>query len=210
MINGKFVRKYMRMAKQVGEDCNPCYSRKIGVVIVDPVVNKVMGIGYNGPPKDTPHCDSPTYMKNVVWPQLSTEEKLKIAGEAFKNGGDEEGSHYFVHKHAGCGQCPRKLLGFGPGERSSICSCQHAERNAITNSRECLYGAFMFCWCGVPCDQCTGAIINADIQRVYCLKVDGPDYSQSSRFLLRHAGVELVILTEEDCLDECSKENCHG
>jgi deoxycytidylate deaminase len=48
-MNDKFVGKYMRLAKQIGEDKNPCHSRKIGVVVVDPVSNKILGTGYNGP-----------------------------------------------------------------------------------------------------------------------------------------------------------------
>lgn len=197
MINGKFVRKYMRLAKQVGEDMNPCYSRNIGVVIVNPLSNKILGMGYNGPPKGTPHCDSSQYLKDVVWPQLTEEEKEKLIGEEVNS---ESAVCTFIGRFAGSKKCPRKIIGCGPGEKSHLCSCQHAERNAITNAQECLLGAWMFCWCGVPCDQCTGAIINADIHRVYCLDSSLPDYSFNSRYLLRHAGVELILLKEEECL----------
>lgn len=65
-MKDKFTHKYMRLAKQFGEDSNPCLSRHIGVVIVDPVDNNVAGIGYNGPPPGTPHCDTREYLGDVL------------------------------------------------------------------------------------------------------------------------------------------------
>ena len=84
MLSDKFIKKYLRLAKFISEDQNPCYSRHVGAVIVDPVINKVVGTGYNGPPKDVPHCDSSEHLKNVVWPQLTQTEIDLILGEISK------------------------------------------------------------------------------------------------------------------------------
>ena len=61
-IPEKFIGKYLRLAKQFGEDGNPCYSRSIGCVYVDPVSNAVAAMGYNGPPRGSKHCTDPEFL----------------------------------------------------------------------------------------------------------------------------------------------------
>jgi len=52
----------------------------------------------------------------------------------------------------------------------------------------------MFCWCPLPCVECTKLIINSGITRVYCFK-ESVDYSVGSRFLFKEA---CVVVTEVD------------
>ena len=187
-LSEKFIKKYLRMAKQVGEDSNPCLSRSIGVVVVNPEQKRVVGVGYNGPPKGTPHPDDPEYLEAIVWPQLTAQEKA-ITGV---NSCDE-----FVEKYSHCGKCPRKVVGAISGQRLELCSCEHGEKNAIYNSAEALHGNWMVCWCGVPCWNCSKAIINAGIVRVVCTNWDGGDYSPGSRWLLTHGGVGIDLRDPE-------------
>lgn len=184
MISNKFVNKYMKLAKVFGEDSNPCYSRKIGVIIVDPTINKIVATGYNGPPRGTPHCDSKDHLVNIVWPQLSENEKSLIE---FKPLTLDE----FVNKYENCKTCPRKLIRAESGKRLELCSCAHAEVNAIVNASQKLVGCHMFCWCPVPCIECTKIIINAGISKIYCFKED-KDYSVGSRYLLNKAKIEVA------------------
>jgi dCMP deaminase len=186
MLSDKFVKKYLRMARFVAEDQNPCYSRHVGAVIVDPVINKIVGTGYNGPPKNVPHCDSKEHLKEVVWPQLNQHEVSLIEMKPLTN---EE----FIEKYADCKTCPRKLIKAGPGERLELCSCAHAEANAIVNASQNLCGCYMFCWCPLPCVECSKLIINSGITRIYCYK-EKKDYSVGSRFILTNAGVEIYEL----------------
>jgi dCMP deaminase len=183
MVSDKFIKKYLRLAKFIAEDQNPCYSRHVGAVIVDPVINKVVGTGYNGPPKSVPHCDSREHLSNVVWPQLTQYEKDFIE---FKPYTCEE----FVEKWSGCKICPRKLIKAEAGKRLELCSCAHAEANAIVNASQNLIGCYIFCWCPLPCVECTKLIINAGITRVYCFK-ESVDYSVGSRFLFKEACVTI-------------------
>lgn len=197
----KFVRKYMRLAKLIGEDQNPCYSRNIGVVIVDPTANRILGTGYNGPPRGTTHCDDPKYLEEIVWPQLTDSEKmmaLKTCGieSSGEETSDSDNKQLFLTKAAYCKQCPRKLVGAASGKRLELCSCAHGETNAIVNAGQSVVGAWMFCWCGVPCYECTKLIINAGIREVYCLKVE-PDYSHGSRILFQQAWIRLHISPPE-------------
>jgi dCMP deaminase len=188
MLSNKFIKKYLRMAKFIAEDQNPCYSRHVGAVIVDVEINKVVGTGYNGPPKGVPHCDSTEHLTNVVWPQLTQQEKdLLIEWKPITN---EE----LLEKYAGCKVCPRKLIRAEAGQRLELCSCAHAEANALINAAQKVVGCTMFCWCPLPCIECSKLIINAGIKEIYCYKEE-KDYSVGSRFIIKKAG---VIINELD------------
>lgn len=184
----------MRIAKLVGEDQNPCYSRKIGVVIVNPIANRPIGMGYNGPPQGTPHCDSFDYLAEVVWPHVTAQHKVNLGIE------DVLSPQTFAKKFKDCGQCPRKLLGFKSGEKSEICSCQHAERNAITNTDGNTHGCYMFCWCGIPCWECAGAVINAGITKLFITKWK-KDYDDKARWLITRAGIKIFEESEDFYLE---------
>ena len=184
MLNEKFIRKYLRMAKLVGEDSNPCPSRHVGVVVVEPDENRVLSTGYNGPPKGTPHTDDPRYLSDIVWPQLSQEDQAKLGVSTAQE---------YVAAYEGKGKCPRRLLGIPSGTRMELCSCEHGEKNSIANASQNIHGAWMICWCGVPCWDCSKLIINAGIAKLVCVSDGGPDYCAYSRWLLKHGGVELEV-----------------
>lgn len=181
----KFVKKFMLLAKTVANDNNACYSRQIGCVIAD-CNHRIVSIGYNGPPTETPHTDTYDYLKNFFVPQLTADETDLLLINPSKNSIDD-----WCKSKEGCKQCPRRFVNAGPGQRSTLCSCQHAERNAIVNSTVNIDNCSIFCWCGVPCIDCSGAIINSGIAEVHCLIVDGPDYHPESRWLLKRAHVEV-------------------
>lgn len=195
MLNEKFIHKYLRLAKQIGDDSNPCHSRHIGVVVVEPNQNRILGTGYNGPPRGTPHPDSYEYLLEVVWPQLTNGERKQLGMGVLT-------AEQFAAKYRDCGKCPRRLLGVASGQRLELCSCEHAEKNAIYNAAQSVHGAWMFCACGIPCWDCSKAIINAGITRVICID-HGDDkavtdqttirtstvYSPMAGWLLQHAGV---------------------
>jgi deoxycytidylate deaminase len=190
----KFVRKYMRRARHIAEENDACHARQIGCVLIDPVRNKPLGDGYNGPPSKTPHCDSRRYLDEMVWPQLTESEKTN-ALRSF-NLPCQSDKTAFLDAAAGCQVCPRRLAGAPSGTRLELCSCEHAERNAIYNAGCDLMGAWMFCWCPTPCWDCGKAIVQARIKRVFC--ITDPTYGDSyqlnrTRFLFQHAGVELFM-----------------
>ena len=181
----KFVKKFMLLAATVAKDNNACYSRQIGCVISD-YDYRLIGMGYNGPPTGTPHTDTYDYLKNFFIPQLTPDELTLLTSNPTETNLDN-----WCLSRQDCKQCPRRFVEAGPGQRSTLCSCQHAERNAITNATGDLNGSMIFCWCGVPCIDCAGAIINSGINEIHCLVVDGFDYHPESRWLLKRSGVEL-------------------
>ena len=53
----------MKLAREIANDQNPCLSRRVGVVVIDPKTNGIVGAGYNGPPENTPHCNEVKSLK---------------------------------------------------------------------------------------------------------------------------------------------------
>lgn len=202
----KHIKKYMRLAKQVGEDSNPCYSRKIGVVIVDSLGKKIKGTGYNGPPRNTPHCDDPRYLSEVFWPQLTAEEKQQaITASGRISTTEDEDKKCFVECFAGKKMCPRRIVGSPSGKRLELCSCAHAEGNSIVNASSDLDDTHVFCWCPLPCFECTKLLINAGVATIYCTTPDAAyaaGYGSASRFLFDEAKVAVIEHPPEWYLSE--------
>lgn len=206
MLSEKFIKKYMRQAKLVGEDQNSCYSRHIGTIIVrvyEDGSSKLLGTGYNSPPTKTPHTDTREYLQEIFWPQLTNDEKSHAILPVLSNNDfllkkfhavemkDEDKCELLCQNFADKGVCPRKLIGAASGKRLELCSCAHSENNAIINASDDLHGAYMFCYCPCPCIDCSKAIINAGIKKVFFCKAE-KDYSFASRWLLTKAGVDLI------------------
>ena len=151
----------MRLARQIGTDNNPCLSRQIGAVIIDPETNRIQGMGYNGPPTGTPHCNSIKYLRDYFWPQLTDDDRESFRTEwGKKDKTDDQVRDWFLEKYQGGHTCPRRFVGADSGERLNLCSCVHCEVNTIINSAH-THGNIMFMWCGVPCIDCSKVIINA-------------------------------------------------
>jgi len=204
----KFIKKYLRFASLVGSDQNPCLSRAIGSVIVNPITNRILSTGYNGPAKGVPHLDSYESLKEFIYPQLTEEDKRKInlLSQSQKKFPPICGISWtddnFANAFEGCKTCPRKLIGAKSGARLDLCSCVHSERNALLNAGCDLTGSHLFAYCGVPCVDCAIEIINAGIARVYCLQedsgpVDNVYASWRSEWQFRKAGVELHKVDKE-------------
>ena len=79
---------------------------------------------------------------------------------------------------------------------------EHAERNAIYNAARIgvsTKGSTMYLSCGVPCADCTRAIINAGITRIFVERNDvtkGPQWAESqerSWMMFDEAGVKVCF-----------------
>jgi dCMP deaminase len=93
--------------------------------------------------------------------------------------------------------CPRKRMGFKSGEGIEFCPAQHGEENAVANAAKngiCIAGATIYCYCGLPCQRCAGALINAGIKKVVCL--DTGEYDTMAKLLFEQAEVEVEYYKE--------------
>ena len=198
------VKKWMRMAKSTCEVEHPCLSRQIGVVIADPRTGALVSSGHNGPPDNTPGCDDHGYLRSVVWPQLTEAERFKaLEGIEETPNSEAEKRDFFTCEHANMGVCPRRIVGAPSGQRLELCTCAHGETNAIVKAHRSVAGCWMFCWCGVPCIDCTKLIINSRVRVVVALNHGGPDYSpHSSRWLFKNSRTDLVLATPEWVLED--------
>lgn len=208
LMSPKHVGKMMRLAKTVAEDNNPCYSRKVGCIITDQD-GVILGTGYNGPPRKTPHCDSKEYIQDILWPKLTFSEQADLVdytmrvAKISKTRWDKLNTAHtecdiVASNLDGCKTCPRRLLNFGPGVRPDLCSCQHGERNAISNSSVSVAGGILFGWCCISCFSCTGAIINARIKEVHFL--EGPEYESGCLKLYEYANIPVFLHSAEEIL----------
>ncbi len=198
-FNHQHIKKYMALASAVRDVESPCLSRQIGVVIADPITDSLVSSGHNGPP-NLP-CDNPEYLKKVVWPNLTKEEKTyALKNVPSKTNSDNDWCEAFVCEFERSGHCPRKIVGAESGKRLELCSCIHGETDAIVNARRSLVGCWIFCACGVPCIECTKLIIKAKLKTVVCLDNGDPkkDYSPySSRWLLKKSATNLILVSKD-------------
>lgn len=195
-MSPEFVHKYMQTAKVFGQVKNACHSRKIGAVIVNPVNHCIVGAGYNSPPKHVPHCNTNGYIRRYFLPKINENENYAdiLVDKGYWTGNDWDVKQL---KADFCSACPRKIMGFKAGEASEICTCAHAERNAITNKTMDSSHCYMFAYCCFPCRDCASMIVNAGISRVYI--ADKTVYHADSVNFFIDASVE-VFYYEEDPL----------
>lgn len=201
------TKKWMRLAKSVRDVESPCYSKQIGVVIVDPNTNSLVSSGHNGPPQGCPPNDDPDYLRNVVWPQLTLEEKKLMVYQAIPKTTPSfpsellkgVSSEDLICESFGCKKtCPRKIVGAERGRRLELCTCIHGEVDAITRANRNVSGCYMMCYCGVPCIECTKVIINAGIDSVIGIDNRKNDYSPySSRWLYEKSKAKLILVPED-------------
>jgi dCMP deaminase len=171
---------YLNIAKEVAK-ASKCFSRQIGSVLVTQD-GTIVGTGYNGPPRKTPHCDS--------------QERLEWLTENLRETHVGDIGVYLLENGWG-NKCPRHILGFKSGEGLWVCPAAHSERNALINSaREGIRtkGCILVMNCSLPCVECCKEIINAGISKIVCL--DGDDYDTGARWLLNNSNIEIVYIKE--------------
>lgn len=192
-MSPEFVHKYMQTAKTFGQVKNACKSRKIGTLIVNPTNNRIIGAGYNSPPKSVPHCDDLDFIYRYFLPKINARHDYRVALADFHTpfGWDVEKLN-----NAFCHACPRRVMGLESGEGSELCTCAHSEQNAIANKCESAHDAYMFAYCGIPCRDCAKMIVNAGISRVYIASDE--IYHRDSIEFFKDANVMLFLYSEPD------------
>lgn len=205
LLSDKFCKKWMKLARHIALDNDTPCSRKVGSVVVDQD-NIVIGIGYNGVPRQVPHCDSAEYITDILWDRLNETERILLKSKADEHNYKTSDRKYFTNAYStkedvgrklhNCNQCPRRLLEYKAGERTDLCDCQHAERNVISNTFGGVAGGILFNWSCVSCRGCTGALINARIKE--CHFLEGPEYEQGALWMYEQAKIPVFLHSVED------------
>lgn len=164
---------FLRLAKEVSK-ASKCLSRKIGSVLVKD--GTIISTGYNGPPRGVKHCDERTI---EFFEALDNQRsRIRVLAEN--------------------GVCPRRYMGYKSGEGLHLCSASHSERNAILQAARngiSTLNTEIYCYCTLPCLQCSVEIINSGIKKIICL--EGNDYDKYSRIILTETNIEIVQIDKE-------------
>ena len=162
---------YLNICKAVATN-SKCFSRQIGVIIVRD--KSIVSTGFNGPPKNVPHCGLDRYEKDLYIRKAL--DKTLISLERIKT------------------ECPRQILGYKSGEGLDLCTAAHAETNAIVNAAKngiSINYCKMYMTCPVPCKECMKLIINAGISEIICTSMTF--YDELSEFLLKNSTIEARV-----------------
>ena len=172
----KNINHYMAICDEIAK-MSKCLSIQRGSLIITPDFT-IVGLGYNGPPRGVPHCDS--------------DERLNWLCDKLKSSHVGDIRSYLVENGWGS-SCPRRTLKYKSGEGLDICPAGHSEANAIYNAARhgiSIRGCYLIHSTALPCVECSKAIIGAGITKVICR--DLPDYDTGSRWLLKQAGIEII------------------
>lgn len=131
-----------------------CLSRQIGAILVRD--HSIVSTGFNGPPRNTPHCGHDRYMSDkTLYNWIKGRSKLppkdNVSPILFKD------------------TCPRKVMGYKSGEGMEWCPAQHAEENAVSNAARLgvsVLGTTLYMNTVIPCQKCFGTLINAGISEI--------------------------------------------
>lgn len=153
---------------------SPCLSRKIGAILVRD--KSIISTGYNGPPRDIPHCGHERFIKD---------EMLAILRETneFKE---------LYHPSDIQTTCPRRLMGYESGTGMEWCPAQHAEENAISNAAlngVSVKGTTLYMNCVIPCQKCFGSLINAGVVEIVVERTDV--YDSHTQFLINNSKIKI-------------------
>lgn len=110
------------------------------------------------------------------------------------------GSNYCQNRNE---TCRRRVLGYGSGEGLHECPAVHAETNCIVQAARngvCTKDTTLYAYCGRPCKQCIGVIINAGVTCLVYL-ADEPDYDELSGVLLAESGISVRTVNENELDD---------
>ena len=151
---------------------SPCLSRKVGAILVKD--HSIVSTGYNGPPRNVPHCGHERVMKDEVLVKELHKHKHKWEPSGLKN------------------NCPRKNLRFKTSEGLEWCTAQHAEVNCLINASRLgvsTFGAALYMNCILPCKNCFGALINAGVAEI--VVDDDEVYDKYTTFLIRNSDIKI-------------------
>lgn len=132
----------------------------------------VVATGYNGPPRDIPHCGLPRFATDKKLQALLRPVVCEISRDVIAS------------------TCPRRLLGYTSGTHMELCPAQHAEANCVSNAARLgviTLASTLYMNCVIPCESCMGKLINAGINEI--VVDDDRVYDEYTQYLIDNSYV---------------------
>lgn len=160
--------KYFHSICEAVANKSPCLSRRIGAILVRD--HSIVATGYNGPPREIPHCGHDRFMEDKSIPNLLHGTQLQ--------------------KSIVKSTCPRKILGYESGTHMELCTAQHAESNCVANAARLgvsTLDTMLYINCVIPCKQCFGILINAGVREIVVDNITL--YDKHSTFIIENSDI---------------------
>ena len=219
IYSNKWIRKFLRQAREAS-DGSDCASRGVGCVLVKDKIP--ISQGFNGPPSGcsnncariefySPKCYfdhakrcNISFEKTEPWYDDKTCKIMVPMG--IKNEKccspipltEDPCTQSFLEDFGkGKNICPRKLLGYKSGENLELCSCCHAESNAIAFAARQGHSTILsscFTFPISPCKMCAGLLISAGIKEIYSVF---PYKDSLAKIIFNEAKIRLYLVQSE-------------
>ncbi len=180
MLRKSWDKYYYDIALRVSER-SPCLSYKRGAILVRDKI--IICEGYNGAARTLPPCGPERLKHDYVLAHRMNDAINPIYGDSET--------------------CPRKRLGFLPGQGLEHCPAVHAEANCIANAARmgiCTKDSDIYLTFGVPCKDCLSLLINAGVREIVTTGLNR--YDALSEFIIKMSEGILSIRTYEEKEDE--------
>lgn len=171
-MSEKWDMYFYGLCEEVSKN-SKCLSRKIGAILVKD--KSILSSGYNGPPRNVPHC----------WERYNLDSNLyKLLTKNGKTPSEDDINNI----------CPRYIAGFKSGEGLEWCIAGHAERNVLINAARfgiATKNCKLYMTCGIPCTPCLVEIINAGVEEIIVTKIEY--YDISAEYLLKNSDLKYRV-----------------
>ena len=165
----KWDAYFLNVCETIASKSN-CFSRQNGAILVRD--KSIIATGYNGPPRDVPHCGKRRFEldHNLRDRMTKTIDPTIIDTD----------------------RCPRRIMGFDSGDGLDYCIAAHAEQNCIANAARLgvnVNHTDLYMNDQVPCKVCLNMLINAGIKTITVTKLEC--YDDLGPYLINYSKIEV-------------------
>ena len=165
----KWDAYFLNVCETIASNSN-CFSRQIGAILIRD--KSIVATGYNGPPRDVPHCGKRRFeldhnlrdrMTKTIDPSIIDTDR-----------------------------CPRRVMGFESGDGLDYCIAIHAEQNCIANAARLGISTLdtdLYINNQIPCKICLDMLINAGIRIITVTMLEC--YDDQSPYLINYSKIEV-------------------
>ena len=147
-----------------------CMSRHNGAILVRD--HSIIATGYNGPPRGVPHCGKE---------RIERDHNLR-----------DRMTKTIDPSVIDTNRCPRKVMGYAPGDGLDWCPAAHAEQNCIAHAARLgvnVNHTHLYMNDQIPCKICLATLIDAGIALVTVTRLEC--YDEESSYLIKYSDINV-------------------